>query len=285
MDNVLIRFKNLKEKNSLKAIHLIKVAISKDPNNFAYLEALGKHLCRIEEDKMGVQYLQKAQAISELEASSTFVLALSLMKTDKYQAAIDQFKKVKAVYPEAYYNSAICYVRLNKFQKAMEEARNIINDSYLGKEAFKIVIDISSLTNDLTTVEAELEDYKNKFGEDDYYHHNLATKFYRAGIWLECIFHYAKINPNEIDRFLYNDQYAFALTKTGQYKRALEIYEEIINSRPLHEHIIFEYLEVLNKLGRYQEILDALNEHKSVIRNKAKHKEVSSRAYYNLNLK
>lgn len=284
MDSILIKFEHFKEKNSLKAIHLIKKAIKENPDNFAYLEALGKHLCSNKEDKEGIKYLKRAEKISELDPNVIFILAISLMRIYQFDLAIKQFHKINHLYPEAYYNAALCYIRKNQIDKAIDEAKPLLQGNILAKEALRLIIDILAFSDVFDKVKAELENYKKQYGEDDYYHYLIGNDFFEKGNFLESAYHLSKIKNVEIERIQYYKKYAHSLYKIKNYKKAEEVYQEILELGSPFEIIIFEYCDVLYKLGKYQKTIDVLNEYKHIILNKAKFRELRSRAYYKLNL-
>lgn len=284
MDTLLLRFENLKKKNPLKAIHLIKRAIIENPDKIEYLEALGTHLCGAKDDKEGLKYLRRADKIADLRPNTIFLFALALMRTSEFHLAIKQFKKINTIYPEAYYNSALCYLRLNRANDAISEVRHLLEGRILGKEAYRLLIDIYSFSNDTVQVKLELENYKNRFGEDGYYRFYIANDCYRKKNYIEAAYHYSKIDDDQIKQHQYFEEYAYSLSSIKQYNKALKVYQEVIYAGYAQERVIFEYVDVLFQLNKYQEVIDILDEFKPMIINKVNLNNLKSKAIYKLNL-
>ena len=206
------------------------------------------------------------------------------MRTEQYQLAIKQFDKVNSIYPEAFYNTALCYVRINKIEDAILSARNLLTVDILKKEAMNLIIDIYSFVNDNEKVRSELENYRKLFGEDSYYHLMLGNECFKKNNFMESAYHYSKISGDEIKHDQYYQNYARSLSSIKYYQRAAKIYQEIIAEGYSQEKIIFDYAEVLYQLGSYQDIIDVINKYHSVILNKSLAKDIISKAYYTLNL-
>lgn len=284
MDNILVKFENLKDKNPLKAIHLIKQAINDDAINYDYLVALGKYLCQNGKDKEGMKYLKRAEKIAKLQPNIAFILALAYMRTEEYHLAIKLFEDVYDLYPEANYNASICYVRVNELDKAINQARNLVNNKILGKESSKLIIDIYSFLGDGEKIDLEVENYKKKFGEDDMYYCYKGNSAIKKSSFLESASYYAKISKNYPERHLFIEKYAYSLVKLNQFNKAIEVYQEVVETTFVQEDVILEYAEVLYHLGRYQDALDVMNNHRSIIINKDKFKDIRAKAYYKLHL-
>lgn len=284
MEQLLIKFEHLKNKHPLKAMHLIKTAIATEPNNFGYLVALGTYLCKNDADKEGIKYLNRAQKISELDPNTTFVMALAQMRNEQYYLAIRNFKAVSNLYPEAYYNASICFISLSEYEKALAEARNLVNHNYLGKEALMLIIDIYSFLNNTEMIKIEAENYKKKYQADSYYHYLMGDESFKKEKYIESAYHFSKITRGEMERRSYNSKYAYSLLKINHFNKALDVYEDILANSNYHESDIIEYSEVLFHLERYQDVLDVIEKYDAKILNKNELKRMRAKAYYKLHL-
>lgn len=284
MNPLLYKFENLKKKNPLKAIHLIKTAIENEPKNYDYLVALGKYLSMEDKDKDAVKYLERAQKLQSLDDATTFILGLSYMKSFDYAMAIKYFKKINKLYPEAIYNASICYFRKGQIRQAIDEANKLRNDNKLGHESFKLVLDFMMFMHDIDNLTPELEKYKSMFGEDFFYHYVKAHQSYFKHQYLDCVYHYSRIPVNSLDRTLYLVKYANSLKFLKQYNKALEIYEEVALTNESPNYYVLNYAETLYHLGKYQETLHLLDKHKPDIVEKEKLRDLRAKAYYKLNL-
>ncbi len=284
MNDVLIKFENLKNKQPLKALHLIMKALNEEPDNYDYLMALGNHFNNIQKFDEAIKYFERAQKIDVLDYKSSFAFGISLMNKSKFREAVKQFDSVKDAYPEAYYNSALSYIRMNEVDKAIQQARYLVDHEILGKEALRLIIDICIFSDDQKNKEIELERYYEKYGKDDYYHFLKAREAYFDGMFLESAYHYSKISSGEIERYRYITEYADTLVKIKRYDKALPLFQELILVDKPTEAILFQYIEVLYQLKMYTEILDVLNDYKFIIRNKAKISEIRSKLHYKMHL-
>lgn len=285
MDNIILRFENLLERNHLKAIHIMKKAIENEPNNTEYLSAYGVYLCRNEHLAEGIKLLVRAQNIKELDPGTTFVLAIAYMKQDKYLPAANNFKKVASLYPEAYYNSAICYLRLRNYKKAIAQARELTTSDILGKEAYNFIVDVLLIDFKSEEAEQELLKYEKKFGKDDTYHFMAGNIKFNNMDFLYSSFHYSKIVTSGIDKESYFSKYAMSLFQNKQYAKAAEIYKEVLKTDDYDQSSVIDYAYSLYEIGKYQEVLDVLERYKGYISDLSAFRDLRAKAYYKLNLK
>lgn len=284
IDTIIIKFENLIGSNPIKAVHLIKKAIDENPNNADYLEAFGVYLCNLKKDKEGIKYLQRAEKITELKTNSIFSLAISLMRVEQYGLAIKYYRQISNFFPEAYYNAALCYIRMNKIEEAVAELRPLISGKILRKEAMNLIIDLYSYTKNTEKLNIELENYTKNYGQDGYYHFLKGNEFFSKKNFFESAYHYAKIANHEIHRDQYNEKYAYSLSKIKQYDKAEKIFQEFIDTNLPNEQLMIEYAKVLIALEKFQEAIDILTENHYSESVKREVRDLISKAYYKLNL-
>jgi len=284
MDEILIRFENLKDKNPLKALHLIKQALIQDPKNFDYLVSLATHFSKINEIEKALIYFEKAQRVAAFDDHTTFAYAITLMKDGQYKLAIKQFNKLNDVFPESYYNSALCYVRMNDLKKAVLEAENLDKHEMLGRESLRLIIDIYNFSRDSVKLKSALNKYKVKYGDDDYYHLISGRDAYLKSNFLEVVYHFSRIKEEENEQNMYLNEYAFSLCKIKRFDKAVLVYQEIIEKGQPTEYVLYEYIEVLFQLNRFHDVLDVLKKYKSIIKNKEKIHEIEAKVRYKLEL-
>lgn len=283
MDNVILRFDNLIEKNPLKAIHIMKQAIHENPGKAEYLSVYGLYLCKNGHLDAGVQLLEKSQQIQPLESETTFGFAIALMKQDRYLGAIKNFRMVEALYPEALYNSAICYLRLNKFHKAIEQAKKLTKIDILAKEAYILMVDVMLIDFRDKQAEKVVAEYLEKYGKDETYHFIAGNVTFNKMDYTFSAFHYSKILDSNINQAHYYSKYAMSLYRSKQYRKAIEAYENVLKSDNYVEYDVICYARSLYEVERYQEVLDLLDRHKAFISDSSTSRELRAKSYYKLN--
>lgn len=283
MDNVILRFENLIEKSPLKAIHIMKQAIYENPGNAEYLSVYGLYLCKHGDLDAGIKLLLKSQQIKPLESETTFGLAIALMKQGRHLEAARNFKLVEALYPEAYYNSAICYLKLNKFKQAIAQAKKLTDIDVLAKEAYILIVDVMLI--DFRDDEAGniVTKYLRKYGKDETYHFIAGNVAYNKANYTFGAFHYSKIIGSNIPQAHYYSKYAMSLYRSEQYAKAIKVYENVLKSDDYGEYDVICYARSLYEVKRYQEVLDVLDKHKMLISDSSSSRELRAKSYYKLN--
>ncbi len=284
MNEILLRFEHLLKKNPIKAVHLLKKQIAEQPYNYEYLTVLGSYLAKEEKDTEAVRYLERAKKIQQLESNHSFLLALSYMRLKDYTLAIKNFGDVAELYPEASYNTAICYLRKFETNKALAEARKLVKNEKMGKSASRLVIDILLYTELLTDSSSDINDYKDKYGEDDYYHYVVGLLAFSKKNYLESAYHLSRIDDSSIDRTIYLDKLANSYSNIKQYRKAVECYQELESKGYFPSTSILLYLEALYKLNEYEEVIKIADKYASKVVNKTAIKDFRAKAYYMLNL-
>ncbi len=284
MDEILLRFEYLINKNPLKAIHLIKKALAEQPTNFEYLVVLGAYLAKEEKDSDAIKYFERAKKIGKLDYNHIFVLALSYMRKKDYTLAIRNFKEVGEIYPEAIYNSAICYLNIGQADKAITEVMQLKDHDKLGQSAIKLIIDILLFTDKLQDNSPELSEYKKRFGEDVYYHYIVGNQSYAKGKYIESAYHLSKIPHTALDPDLYLRKLAHSYRIIKQYNKAFECYKQMESEGHSPSLFALPYAETLYNLGKYEEVIRVSDRYYDEVIDKAALRNIRAKAYYKLNL-
>ncbi len=259
MDFITQRFENLVTTNRVKAVDLIKEAIKNEPNNAEYLTSYGKYLCENDYTAEGVKLLMKADKIKSLDLPVKFTLANSLLKLGEYAEAIIYFKHLKKDYPEASYNSAICYIRINKLDEAIKELRSLRNSKSLAQEAQKLLISILNFRFDHEELYKELEYYKSAFGEDEYYHLESGKEAVVNHRDFEAIKHFQKLKNSDIDKDSYYSLFVISLNRLENYELSLEILKYLWKAKPEDYHLTYDFAQCLINCKKYSQALDVID--------------------------
>lgn len=284
MNELIARFEYLLKRNPIKAIHLLKEALIAEPQNYDYLLALGLHLAKIGDDYSAIKYLEKANNVSALDESSRFTLAISYMRIEDFSLAIKNFRLVENDIPEAIYNIAVCYIKMGDLRKSVDEAKKLKDNNKMLKSSLKLIIDVYLYINELNENSSELLEYKEKFGEDAFYHLTTASIYYNKQCYIQSAYHYSKIPYNAMDRSIFLRNMAISFRQIEQFSKALECFKELEDSEVSPNLFAYLYAETLYITANYEEVLRVADKYSQSISMKSELQTLKSRAYYKLNL-
>ncbi|RLD66495.1 MAG: hypothetical protein DRI84_04705, partial [Bacteroidetes bacterium] len=144
----------------------------------------------------------------------------------KYIDALDKFNgaiEIKANFPKAYYNLALCHIELNSLDTAMEDLNNVIMLQAYDKAYYlrgTVRVDLNELSEAKSDFEQAIAIDSSTVRGESYY--------FLGGIAFENMM-YKHAIQNYDSSLKYKPNYAFAYNDRGSANRMLEKYDEAIS--------------------------------------------------------
>ncbi len=198
-------------------------------------------------------------------------LGVAYVKLGRFQDAIESYKqaiRIKPDYTDAHYNLGVAYGKLGRSQEAIDEYKQAIRIKPDYTDAY---INLGVTYYKLDRYQDAVEPYKQaiRIKPDADAHYNLGNAYHRLGRWQEAIDEYKqviRIKPDYADAH-YNLGVAYG--KLGRWQEAVESYKQAIRTKPdyadAHYNLGITYLVTGDKGAALEEykILKTLDAEKA----------------------
>ena len=246
-DNIIHQARFFMRTNWLQAVKVLEEGLKTFPDaKELYLELAEIYTQRKSYNK-ALQYYQKVVNIDPFHTLSRFKIANIYLDLDEPKLALYHYNKIDNAFPEAKYNKAVTFYRLQMYQEAIDLLKEVVTCKDPVHNAHFLLIELLLLVGKVKEAYHYIDKAVEVYGNTAHIHYLKGTAHAYQKNWLAAYNDLLQALPSYLDNPRIHQKLGIAAENIGRVDKAIAHLKDAISLRNDDKLSVVELIKILVK--------------------------------------